>query len=86
MSDIIFELPKNSRERIVLQLGEFNSHRFVDLRVYVIGNDGGPDIPTKKGLAVPLHLYPQFRAALAKVDAELVAQGLLDEEDLTEAV
>ena len=86
MSDKVCEITKNSRERIVLQLGEFKSHRFVDLRVYVTGNDGGPDIPTKKGLAVPLHLYPQFRAALAKVDAELVAQGLLDEEDLTEAV
>jgi hypothetical protein len=33
-----------------------------------------------------LHLYPQFQVALAKVEAELVPQGLLDEEALTEAL
>jgi hypothetical protein len=81
MSEIIFELPKNSRETIRFSLGEYKGHRFVDLRIFF--TDAGKDsIATRKGLAVSPALWPQFKAALAQVEDELVAQGWLDREDL----
>ena len=81
MSDLIFELGKNSRETIRFSLGEYKGHRFVDLRIFF--NDGGEDpAPTRKGLAVSPILWPQFRKALAQVEAAMIDQKWLDKEDL----
>jgi hypothetical protein len=83
---MVCELPKNSREVIRFRLGEYKGHKFVDMRIFISeqAGDGEDPAPTKKGLAVSPHLWPQFRRALAQVDAELVAQGWLDREDLQE--
>jgi hypothetical protein len=81
MSEVIFELPKNSRETIRFSLAEYKGHRFVDLRIFF--NDGGEDpAPTRKGLAVSPILWPQFKTALAQVEAAMVGQGWLDKDDL----
>jgi hypothetical protein len=77
----ICEIQKNVRETIQLRLGTFKKHRFVDMRIF-IKEDGKDPTPTQKGLAVSPALWPQFRAALAQVEGELVAQGWLDREDL----
>jgi hypothetical protein len=77
----MYELPKNSREVIHFRLAEFKGHRFVDLRIYT-KEDGKNPAPTRKGLAVSPHLWPQFRAALAQVEAAMVRAGWLDAEDL----
>lgn len=83
----ICELPKNSRETICFRLGEYQGHKFVDMRIFVTepGENGGKPkdpAPTKKGLAVSPALWPQFRAALDQVEAALVKEGWLDREDL----
>jgi len=78
---LILELPKNSREAIRLRLGEFKGHKFVDMRVFIT-EDGKDPIPTKKGLTIAPHLWPQFRRALAQAEAALIEAGCLDEEDL----
>jgi hypothetical protein len=83
MSDIIFELPKNSRETIRFSLGEYKAHRLIDLRIFFT-DDGKDYIATRKGLAVSPHLWPQFKAALAKVEEAMVKHGWLDPEDLLE--
>jgi hypothetical protein len=75
------EIQKNAREMIRFRLGEFKGHKFVDMRVYA-QDDGKDPAPTKKGLAVSPTLWPEFKKALAQVEAELVAQGWLDREDL----
>jgi hypothetical protein len=82
MSDIVCTLTKNSRENIVFRVGEFKGHKFVDLRIFVAGENSSGDTPTKKGLAVPLHLYREFREALMRVEEVIVERGLLDLEDL----
>jgi len=79
--NIVSELPKNSRETIRLRLGEYKGHRFIDLRLFLTLDGQGP-VPTKKGVAVPVHLWPQFRQTLARVDAALVEQDWLDREDI----
>jgi hypothetical protein len=77
----VCELPKNSREAIRFRLGEFKGHKFIDMRVFV-KEDGKDSAPTKKGLAVSPALWPQFRQALAQVEAAMIEQGWLDREDL----
>jgi len=81
MSDIIFELPKNSRETIRFSLGEYKGHRFVDLRIFFT-DDGKDSIATRKGLAVSPQLWPQFKVALAQLESAMVQEGWLDREDL----
>jgi hypothetical protein len=89
MSDLICELPKNTREAIKFSLGEFKGHRFCDMRIFITepGEDGGnakDPVPTKKGLAVSPALWPQFKAALVQVEAAMIEQKWLDPEDLTQ--
>jgi hypothetical protein len=83
MSDKVCELAKNSREKIIFRLGEFKTHKFIDMRVWAV-EDGKDPAPTKKGLAVSPALWLQFRAALDQVEAAMVHEGWLDEEDLAE--
>ncbi len=77
----IWELAKNSRELYRCRLGEYKGHKFIDLRLYLQG-DGQDPLPTKRGLTIGPHLWPQFRQALGKVDDALVEVGWLDREDL----
>ena len=82
MSDkLVYELAKNAREVIRFRLGEFKGHNFIDMRVFAIEDSKEP-LPTKKGLAVSPQLWPQFRAALARVEAAMIKEGWLDKEDL----
>jgi hypothetical protein len=81
MSDQVCELAKNAREKIIFRLGEFKGHKFLDMRVFAI-EDGKDLAPTKKGLAVSPALWPQFRAALAQVEAAIIQEGWLDQADL----
>jgi hypothetical protein len=81
----VCELPKNSREVYQFRLGEFKGHKFIDMRIFT--KEGGKEpAPTRKGLAVSPQLWPQFRAALARVEEAMVEQGWLDQEDLEAGV
>jgi hypothetical protein len=82
MSDkLVCEIQKNARETIRFRLGEYQGHKFVDMRVYA-KEEGKDPAPTKKGLAVSPTLWPQFRAALAQVEAAMLQASWLDQEDL----
>jgi hypothetical protein len=81
MSEIIFELPKNSRETIRFSLEEYKGYKFIDIRIYA-KEEGKDPVPTKKGLAVSPILWPQFGRALAQVEAAMINQKWLDKEDL----
>jgi hypothetical protein len=81
MSKQVFELPKNSREAIKFSLAEFKGHKFIDMRVYA-KEEGKNPVPTPKGLTVSPALWPQFKRALAQVEAAMIGQGWLDKEDL----
>jgi hypothetical protein len=78
---LICEVPKNSRETLRVRLGEYQGHKFVDLRVFV-KEDGKEPVFTKKGIAVSPALWPQFRKALAQAEAAMIEQGWLDKEDM----
>ncbi|MBM4287116.1 MAG: hypothetical protein FJ135_03015 [Deltaproteobacteria bacterium] len=82
MSKAITEFPRNTKEKIVLSLSEFKGRHYLDMRLYLVGENGGPDIPTKKGLTLAVGLYPHLKEALAQVEAALISRGLVDREDL----
>jgi len=82
MSKPICEFPKNVREKVVLGLSEFKGKHYLDMRIFTAPENGGQDIPTKKGLTLAVDLYPQFKEALAQVETAIVERGLLDLEDL----
>ena len=78
---IVTEIQKNARETIHFKLGDFKGHKFIDMRVFT-KEEGKEPVPTKKGLAISPHLWPQFRQALAQVEAVMIKEGWLDQEDL----
>jgi predicted DNA-binding protein (UPF0251 family) len=81
MSHPVCEVPKNSKETIQLNLEEFKGHRLCDLRVYC-EDDKGSLIPTRKGISIPISLWPQIRAGLIKLEAAMIECGWLDAADL----
>lgn len=82
MSDVIAKITKNARETVFLSLSEFRGHRLIDIRVHVPGDKEDQWVPTRKGVSLAVGLYPEFKQALAQVEAALVEQKLLDPEDL----
>lgn len=81
MNDKVCELAKNAREKIIFRLGEYKGHKFVDMRVFA-KEEGKDPVPTKKGLAVSPNLWPEFKKALAQVEAAMIQEDWLDREDL----
>lgn len=78
----ITEFPKNTREQVVFSLSQFKGRSYLDMRLYLVGENGGPDIPTRKGLTLNVDLFPYLKEGLGQVEAALIQSGLLDPEDL----
>jgi hypothetical protein len=85
MSEVIAKVTKNARETVFFSLSEFRGHRLIDIRVHVPGDKEGDWVPTRKGVSVAVGLYPEFKHALARLEAALLEQKLLDAEDLEPA-
>ncbi len=82
MSEVISRVTKNAREVVFFSLSEFKGHRLIDIRVHVPGDQEGEWVPTRKGVSLAVGLYPEFKEALAQLEDAMIAQGLLDREDL----
>ena len=82
---ILAELSKNSAEVILIQSSEFKNRKAIDIRTFY-KTDIGEMGPTKKGINIPLALYPAFKKALLEAEKEMVKNGIIDQEDLDEVV
>jgi len=82
MSEQIATIPRNSKEKIVFSLNEFKGKHYLDMRIFQIPENGGQDIPTKKGLTIPVHLYLTFRYTFLSVDHVLITRGRVHREDI----
>ena len=80
MSEIVSEMEKGWNEKIVFSLSEFRSKKYADIRVYY-EDDEGEWKPTKKGIAVALERFEEFKDNLAQLEEFLVAQGHLEKSD-----
>jgi hypothetical protein len=81
MGSRIASITKNDWEKIVFTLNEFKGKNYLDIRVFSKDRDG-EDVPTKKGIALSVDLYPQFKQLLAKAEAAMFAAKWIDPEDL----
>ena len=50
--NIIGEIQKNQKEKIIVATNEFKGHKYIDLRVHYEDETSGEYKPTKKGIAV----------------------------------
>jgi len=71
------KIKKNSFEEIHFSLREFKGHQLVDIRIYV---DRGTNeqLPTKKGVSIPIELYGEFSQAISILEDRLEEAGLFD--------
>ena len=84
MSNII-ELPKNTREKLVFKLNDFRGRHYLDMRFYLVEEDGGQLVATKKGLTLAVNLYPKFKEAMDQVEEAMIEANRLDREVVQEA-
>ena len=57
--NIIGEIQKNQKEKIIVGTNEFKGHKYIDLRVHYDDETSGEYKPTKKGIAVNPKILPQ---------------------------
>ena len=60
-------IPLNNREEIRLSLQHRHGLRFVDLKMYVVDQEG-EKVPTGNRLSINVKLWPQFRAAASHLE------------------
>ncbi len=75
MGKLIATIPKNARERVQVELTEFNGHNLLAIRVFA--DNGAKWVPTKKGVTVRVDMLPALIAALTEAETEARAAGLL---------
>jgi len=75
MDRIISKFRKNSIEEIQVRLREYEGRHLIDLRTFV-GPRGQETLPTKKGISIPIELFPNLKEAIQQVEEAL------DEDDL----
>lgn len=74
MSEVVTEMEKGWNEKIVFSLSEFKGKNYADIRIYY-EDDEGEWKPTKKGIAIGLDRFQEFKEHLAKLEEFLVSQG-----------
>ena len=62
--EILYAFDKNEREIVKLRRSTFKGKEYVDLRLYVKTPDG-EDIPTKKGVNIPVEMVDELKKAIA---------------------
>jgi predicted phosphoadenosine phosphosulfate sulfurtransferase len=83
MDEVIVQFEKNATEVVRVSLTEYRGHKLVDLRVYY-SDDEGQYRPTKKGIALAVGLYAEFKRAMQALEKTLLERNLITQEDLEE--
>ena len=82
MNKTIAKITKNSREKIVVALSEFEgqdaTYDMVSARVFYDRGNGEMK-PTRNGLNVPVRLLPELLDALEEAEREARAAGLIED-------
>jgi len=58
--NVIGEVKKNSKEKIIVSTNEYKGHKFVDLRVHYEDETSGEYKPTKKGISLSSKVIPDI--------------------------
>ena len=57
--NIIGEIQKNQKEKIIVSTNEYKGNKYIDLRVHYEDETSGDYKPSKKGIAVNPKILPQ---------------------------
>ena len=72
----IYEIKKNTMEKIRIALIEFKGHKLLDIRVYYDASEtrDADFKPTKKGISIPIDLVREVKEGIDKALAEIEAE------------
>jgi len=73
LSKTIGEIQKNVFEKVVVTLIEHHGKQRIDIRTYVINDQGDPDrqLPSKKGVNLSLDMWEALKELIEKIDQAL---------------
>lgn len=81
MDEVITQFEKNATEVVRISLSEYRGRKLVDMRVYY-SDDAGEYRPTKKGVALNVEVYPEFKRAMMALEKLLLDRKLITPEAL----
>ena len=69
--NIIGEIQKNQKEKIIVGTNEFKGHKYIDLRVHYEDESSGEYKPTKKGIAINPKILSEVVEMIVKAGEQL---------------
>ena len=69
--NIIGEIQKNQKEKIIVSTNEYQGHKYVDLRVHYEDETSGEYKPSKKGIALSPKVIPDVVEMIVKAAEKL---------------
>ena len=69
--NIIGEIQKNQKEKIIVSTNEYKGHKYVDLRVHYEDESTKEYKPTKKGIAVNPKILPEVVEMMVRAAEEI---------------
>tara|TARA_Y100000310_G_scaffold339536_1_gene432507 strand:- start:150 stop:365 length:216 start_codon:yes stop_codon:yes gene_type:complete len=69
--NIIGEIQKNQKEKIIVSTNEYKGHKYVDLRVHYEDESTKEYKPTKKGIAVNPKILPEVVEMMVRAAKEI---------------
>ncbi len=74
MQEAISEMEKGWNEKIVFSFSTFRGKNYADIRVYY-KDDEGEWKPTKKGVAITVDRFSEFKERLGELESYLESNG-----------
>ena len=68
---IIGEIQKNQKEKIIVSTNEYKGHKYIDLRVHYEDESTKEYKPTKKGIAVNPKILPEVVEMMVRAAEEI---------------
>ena len=69
--NIIGEIQKNQKEKIIVSTNEYKGHKYVDLRVHYEDESTKEYKPTKKGIGVNPKILPEVVEMMVRAAKEI---------------
>ena len=62
--EVITEIQKNQKEKIIVSTNEYKGFKYVDLRIHFLDENKNIYVPTKKGIALSSKVIPDILTAI----------------------
>jgi len=62
--EVITEIQKNQKEKIIVSTNEYKGFKYVDLRIHFLDENKNIYVPTKKGIALSTKVIPDILTAI----------------------